>query len=181
MEFEVLYNLKFSSFDLLFLLIPIGLIIIGLYAIRVINRYGFVHPMQSWGFYKNMDFSMFGKFFAFLFVFFGAIISIVMLIQIPSDLIEQRRVQEIIENKDYRIVEGKVANFSPYNNLDQRHESFEISGICFSYSDYDKIYGYSKTSKNGGIINSNGQYFRICYYSMDGHNIICKIEGVKNH
>ncbi len=104
-----------------------------------------------------------------------------MLVQIPIELIERRKVKEIIKNNYYKTIEGRIESFSPAYNRDQPNESFEISGVKFSYSEFDDIYGYSKTSIHGGIIDSTGQYLRISYYFMDGQNIICKIEGNKIH
>lgn len=181
MDFEVLYKLDFGSFQWQVLLIPISLIILGIYAIRLIKRYGFKHPMQVLGFFPDLNFSMFGKFFAFLFAFFGFIILIGLLVRIPIDLIERIKVKDKIENNDFKITEGRVEHFSSSSGLGNEYESFEINGVLFSFSNSEDFYGYSKTSTKGGIINSNGQYFRISYYYMDGRNIIFKIEGVKNH
>ncbi len=175
MEFEVLYQLEFGSFQWEIFIFPLIFIFLGFYALRIIKRYGFRHPMQSLGFFPNMDFTMFGKFFAFLFTFFGVIGLIGLLVTITIELTEQRKVKDIIENQDYIIVEGRVVNFSPSDSMDNVHKSFEISGVKFKYSDYDY------TLKKRGVIKSNGQYFRISYFFMDGENIIWKIEGIKNH
>jgi len=181
MEFEVLYQFELGSFQWDIFIIPLIFIFLGFYALRIIKRYGFRHSLQSWGFFPNMDFTMLGKFFAFLFIFFGVIGLIGILVTVTIELTEQKMFKDIIENQDYMIVEGRVVNFSPIDSLNNLHESFTISEVKFTYSENDDFYGYSKIFKNGGVIKSNGQYLRINYYSVEGQNIICKIEGIKNH
>ena len=147
MDFEVLYRLDFGSFQWHVLLIPISLIILGVYATRLIKRQGFKHPMQALGFFPDLNLSLIRKFFTFIFAFFGFILLIVMLVQIPIGLIERRTVKEIIKNDNYKTIEGQVENFSPADNEDKRNESFEISGVRFSYSEFDDFYGYSSLGR----------------------------------
>ena len=75
---------------------------------------------------------------------------------------------------NYEIVEGYVEDFVP--GADKREESFEIDGVCFSYSDYVLIQGYNATARHNGVIRGNGQHLRIGYVCYDESNVIVYIE-----
>ena len=59
----------------------------------------------------------------------------------------------------------------------QYFESFQIDNVKFIYSDNVMVNGFHQTSKSGGPIKSNGQYFRITYITKEGENFILKIEA----
>ena len=83
------------------------------------------------------------------------------------------------EQGDYEIVEGYVENFDPMPYSGHKHESFEINGIKFEYSDYSVQFGYNNTKSHGGVITGNGQHLKIGYveYSNSYYgNIIVYIE-----
>ena len=71
-------------------------------------------------------------------------------------------------------VEGEVENFQyDLNGAD----SFLINGVNFSYPVMESSIGYDipKREKNS-VIEAEGQYVNITYYSKNGVNIITKIE-----
>ena len=80
------------------------------------------------------------------------------------------------QNGDYQIVEGYVENFDPMPHGGHKHESFEIKGVKFEYSDFDIMIGYHNAKSHGGVIRSNGQYFKIGYVHYGNENIIVYIE-----
>ena len=82
---------------------------------------------------------------------------------------------------DYQIVEGYVENFDPMPYDGHKHESFEIDGVLFSYSDYDVQPGYNNTRSHGGIIKGNGQHLKVGYVYLNETygNIIVYIEQLQ--
>ncbi len=71
-------------------------------------------------------------------------------------------------------VEGKVENFQyGVNGAD----SFSVNGVHFSYPAIESSIGYDipKRERNS-VIEAEGQYVNITYYSKNGVNIITKIE-----
>ena len=75
------------------------------------------------------------------------------------------------------IVEGKIENFISGNN---GAESFIVNGTQFAYPISDSLIGYNITQRDyGSVIDGNGQYVRLYFYSRDGVNIIVKIDAYK--
>lgn len=79
---------------------------------------------------------------------------------------------------EYRIVVGYVENFDPMPPEGHKEESFDISGVHFSYSDYTVMTGYNNAKSKGGVITGDGQYLKIgyVYYDVAHENIIVYIE-----
>ena len=71
----------------------------------------------------------------------------------------------------YKIVEGYVTDFVPMPFEGHANESFKVSGITFSYSDYTITSGFNNTCSHGGPI-CGGEYVRISYVG----NTIIKLE-----
>ena len=80
------------------------------------------------------------------------------------------------QNDDYQVVEGYVENFDPMPYGGHKYESFEINGVKFEYTDYRIMIGYHNAKSHGGVIRSNGQYFKIGYVHYGNENIIVYIE-----
>jgi len=82
----------------------------------------------------------------------------------------------------YQIVEGYVENFDPMPYSGHANESFEINGIAFSYSDYNKHPGYHNAKSHGGVIKGNGQHLKIGYVYLNKTygNIIVYIEQISD-
>ena len=80
----------------------------------------------------------------------------------------------------YEIVKGYVENFDPMPYEGRGHESFEINGVLFSYSNYEIQQGYHNAKSHGGVISGNGQYLKIGYvqpYALSKErNVIVYIE-----
>ena len=71
----------------------------------------------------------------------------------------------------YSTVEGTVTNFHPMPYSGHQNETFSVSGIQFSYSDYVLIPCFNNTSSHGGPIRE-GLRVRIAYSG----NCILKLE-----
>ena len=111
--------------------------------------------------------------FGFIFSGFALII---LLLTVPSSLANQQKTKMIFENKEYKVVEGKIENFHamPYSGHDV--ESFTVNGVYFEYSDYMLVYGFNKTASHGGPLKSNGQQVRLSYITVGEENRILKVE-----
>lgn len=74
------------------------------------------------------------------------------------------------------VVEGQVENLQYYTN---GADSFSVNGVFFSYPTSESAIGYNipKREKNS-IIQYEGQYVYITYYSKNEVNIITRIETV---
>lgn len=83
---------------------------------------------------------------------------------------------DLLKNNECEIVEGYVENFSTPTATGHDSESFSINGITFDYADFNNV-GYSEMKAHGGVIHGNGQYLKISYVTIDGTNVILKIEG----
>lgn len=78
---------------------------------------------------------------------------------------------------EYQIVEGYVENFVPMPYTGHSHESFEVNGVSFSYSDYSVQSGHHNAKSHGGVITGDGQHLKIGYihYNETYGNIIVYI------
>lgn len=79
---------------------------------------------------------------------------------------------------EFEIVEGYVENFDPMPYSGHAHESFEIDGVYFEYSDYNHNAGYHNAKSHGGVITGDGQYLKVgyIYYNSTYGNVIVYIE-----
>jgi hypothetical protein len=68
----------------------------------------------------------------------------------------------LLQENRCRIAEGPVEGFVPMPYGGHAFESFYVSGIPFSYSDFVITGGFNKTSSHGGPVNAFS-YVRICY------------------
>lgn len=82
----------------------------------------------------------------------------VFLLTYPGYLHHRSLVQENL----CRVVEGPVAHFVPMPYGGHAQETFYVSGVRFSYSDFETTDGFNNTSSHGGPINASS-YVRICY------------------
>lgn len=78
----------------------------------------------------------------------------------------------------YMTVEGYVEDFVPMPAEGHAHETFQINGIPFDYSDNSALQGYNNTKVHGGVISGNGQHLKIryIYYEPWDCNVIVCIE-----
>lgn len=114
--------------------------------------------------------------FGFIFSGFALIMSLAI---IPSELSTRAKTKKILENKEYKIVEGEIENFNPMPHSGHAMESFTVKDVYFEYSDYVIQYGFNQTASHGGPIQRNGQWVRLSYITAEGDNIILRIERKK--
>lgn len=88
---------------------------------------------------------------------------------------ESIELYNMLKTQDCLVVQGEVESFHTPTVAGHDSESFYIDDVYFEYSDSVTV-GYSKTKSFGGCIKGNGQKLRISYASIDGMNIILKIE-----
>jgi hypothetical protein len=94
----------------------------------------------------------------------------------PREILIRNKTKEMIENKEYRVVEGKIENFHPMPRSGHEVESFDVNCVHFEYSDYMLQYGFNNTASHGGPLKQNGQEVRLAYITRNGHNRIIRIE-----
>jgi hypothetical protein len=119
----------------------------------------------------------FGKRYSIVFGFvFSGFALLFTLLTTPS-AIRGYKTLEIYKNGDYKVIEGKIANFNPMPYGGHINESFTVNGISFEYSDFDEsYYGFNNTASHGGPIKKDGQQVRISYIFQGDKNIILKLE-----
>jgi hypothetical protein len=81
------------------------------------------------------------------------------------------RAKDAYVKGDYSIAEGMVANFHPMPFSGHQNETFSVSGVEFSYSDYVLVPCFNNTASHGGPIR-DGLRVRIAYSG----NCILKLE-----
>jgi len=93
------------------------------------------------------------------------------------NLAEYFETKRSYDQKSYKIVEGRVANYHPMPAGGHDSERFTVNDIRFEFSDYDASdYGYNNTASEGGVIRSN-LYVRITYFNNGDKNVILKLES----
>jgi hypothetical protein len=65
---------------------------------------------------------------------------------------EYRELVSALENRDYTVVEGVVHNFVPMPYEGHAHESFDVAGHHYEYSDFMVTEGFNNTQSHGGPI-----------------------------
>ena len=79
-------------------------------------------------------------------------------------------------NKELKIVEGTVQNYSPEAKDGHGDEEFTVKGVLFYYSHFEEgRSGYNKTCWYGGVIRQN-LYVKITYYYDGDRNAILRLE-----
>jgi hypothetical protein len=166
MEYKIVFvvtdnNLNFET--MIFIVAPILFVLIGFGVVYYNIWYKKVKsPEQSFKILKS-------------FIFCG-IALFIMLTIIPDIMIGRANARKILENKEYKIVEGKIENFHPMPYNGHELESFTVNDVNFEYSDYRYDGGFNNTATHGGPIKHNGQLVRLSYYTVGESNRILKIE-----
>ena len=81
-----------------------------------------------------------------------------------------------LRNDECSVVSGTVRDFSTPSALGHDTEHFTVDDVYFEYGQGGSV-GYCETRALGGVIKGNGQQLTIHYVTVDGENIILKIEG----
>ncbi|MBC7721654.1 MAG: hypothetical protein H7068_06480 [Pedobacter sp.] len=109
-------------------------------------------------------------------IFFASIASLFSTFVISINLNEYFKTKKNYDNKEYKIIEGKVQHYHPMPEGGHDSEHFDVKEIYFEYSDSDiSDYGYNNATSNGGAIKEN-LYIRITYFNNGDKNVILKLE-----
>ena len=115
-----------------------------------------------------------------LFIYsFGLVLSLLVCgIVITSQIDMYENIVAAYEEGRYVTVEGYVEDFTPMPAEGHAHETFQINGILFDYSDNTALQGYNNTKVYGGVISGNGQHLKVryIYYEPWDCNVIVYIE-----
>lgn len=166
-KFKTIYDFKTRLLInelVLFILVVAMIILIGYYIYKLITKPEQITIMNS------SD----GCVMYFVAMFF----SIVMIVVIISKTAEIIKIQNAYKNKELKITEGYVSNYHPMPVGGHGHESFDINGIHFFFSDFDEShFGYNNTASNGGAI-KEGLHVKInyIYENVAAGNVILKLE-----
>lgn len=95
-----------------------------------------------------------------------------------SALNDYQQVVVAYEEGNYKTVVGEVEEFTTMTTQGKGYETFEINGVCFSYSDNIIHQGYHNSRTFGGVIEGDGQLLKIGYVEKGGENIIVYIEEI---
>ena len=110
---------------------------------------------------------------------FGLVVTLLVCgIEITSQMDMYQNIVAAYEEGRYATVEGYVEDFTPMPAEGHAHETFQINGILFDYSDNTALQGYNKTKVYGGVISGNGQHLKVryIYYEPWDCNVIVYIE-----
>lgn len=95
---------------------------------------------------------------------FGLVVNLfVSGVLIASQIDMYQNIVATYRNGHYETVEGYVEDFVPMPAEGHAHETFQINGIVFDYSDNTALQGYNNTKVYGGVISGNGQHLKIRY------------------
>jgi hypothetical protein len=144
----------FSAFGLIF--VAIGIVILA-----------FPRFLKAVGIpYLNLQ-SRFSRYFVLGFAILWTIVSFSLTY---SGYLHHR---SLVRENLCRVVEGPVEHFVPMPYGGHAQETFYVSGMRFSYSDFATTGGFNNTSSHGGPINASS-YVRICYDPAG--NVILRLE-----
>lgn len=103
---------------------------------------------------------------------------VVCVIEIVSQIDMYQNIVAAYHNGQYATVEGYVEDFVPMPAEGHAHETFQINGVAFDYSDNTALQGYNKPKVHGGVISGDGQHLKIryIYYAHWDCNVIVYIE-----
>ena len=99
-----------------------------------------------------------------------------MLIHFPRIIHNIRDYNNIIDTKNFSVVEGETSNYQLIDKDSRKeHELFSVNGVSFCFYDYTMLTDphHSPTYR---LIQKNGLKVRISYVTRDSANWIIKIE-----
>lgn len=94
-----------------------------------------------------------------------------------GSLLRFRVLSERYASGDFAKVSGVVESFQSPSGIGLGMESFEVSGVKFSYSDYVLVHGYHDSGR-GSVITGNGQMLELGYVDTGGGRIIVEINEI---
>ena len=106
----------------------------------------------------------------------GAIIAISwVFITLSEAWVTHEEFRRVVEQGDYKVIEGIVEDFIPMKNEQGAYEQFRVGNVVFRYSDYVKNGAFNTTIIKGGPIRE-GLQIRIGYVSNYKGNLILRLE-----
>ncbi|SRR6266404_5793782 len=127
---------EFFVVPLLFLLVGVGLV-------------------RGWIQFQNKHSKVAGYFFICFSVFIEILV-------IWNAFKVQGSLTDALTTGRYHVVEGFVQNFEPMNDWKNKHESFTVHGVRFTYSDFIVDQCFNNSSTHGGPIRA-GLLVRVSY------------------
>jgi len=168
MNYQEIYNIKTSNY--------IGLLDIYLYIALIGFLILFVKfSMLTVKYHKNKNESK-GVSSLLLSILFG-VISLFLIGMHISWYMTHLDLVNIIDNKEFQIVEGKVENYNTMNITDKKEESFMVDNILFAYNPAKRTGAFCWIKGDGNPI-LEGDKVRIKYFKSPdwGDNLILQLE-----
>lgn len=163
MKYKTVFQITDKEFDWI-LLTPVLFLIIGLGMVWFNIKYNKTKSS------KRTSAIVLGS------IFSGFSLIAILLI-LPGTFRTINKTKRIIENKEYKVVEGEIEQFHPMPKAGHEKEHFLVNGVYFEYSDFELVYGFNNTASHGGPLRRNGQEVRLSYRTTkNGENRILKVE-----
>ena len=116
-------------------------------------------------------------FFGFLVGGTGLIFLIFLLIGTPRTIKDQKDLKNLIESKNFIVVEGSTENYYSKTYGGDDVITFSVNEMKFESFDHFTQKGHNKALRDAPPIIRNGQKVRISYVIRDNEIIILKIEA----
>ncbi len=144
-QYQLIFNAAdFQVNNWTFMPVPLILTVVGIFLIKFSGK-----PKVTW--YSNWPPHPIFAWFFFLFV---ASISVVIIgLQVNQWL----EIRAAVAQHNYHVVNGPVQDFKPMPREGHAEESFSVSGVRFSYSDFEVTQGFRNTEAYGGPIHANSR------------------------
>ncbi len=170
MEYTTIYEYTPEATNLLQIIPLFIFAILGFGMVFYLNKYVRFH----------LAIRQFYVFFGYLMGIIASIMIVIMMIRVPEIISQERYLKNAIHQKNYIVLEGKIEEFSQYNESGHTFESFTVNNVRFEYSDYILGKGFNQISQNNGPmlkIHNENRKVRISYIRKKNHNFILKLEA----
>lgn len=114
---------------------------------------------------------------------FILLLFLLLLLFLKNNIIEYKQYRNLvtkIENKQYKVVEGRIKDFKPISKYDKAEEEFSVKNIHFKYSPHKnlRVFGSVKGQNKQGNPLEENLPVRITYYFDKNWNtnLILKLE-----
>lgn len=166
----VLYTLRFNWFDFLFLMIPLA------FSIAFFTESSRVKKAADNSKAKSRRIK------SIVLKVTSLLCLLIFLFSMGGTIIEYIRCQKLFREGNVSEVIGSVENYIPMPATGHSYESFTISDIGFSYSNYVITVGYHSAASLGGVVTHDGQHLKIKYIDhslgQDTNKIIVYISEI---
>ncbi len=177
MDYIIIYEFEPKSLQIYTLLIPIGIIIVGIIGFMSIRKHGFIRlPLMPPNPFTQPYMNKFTEFFISLFIVFGVIALVGLSIGMLKQFSINREINKSNSPKTITVSEeSKIGVTSIYENIGLK-KSFIINGQIFKFAKTANINGSDWPPEIFVPRENNIQKLKISFITFDKENLILKIE-----